>query len=131
MQESLQAVRKTYFSILIVRIYDLESGKKINEIKRENIIGVTDRNIQTFDYRIIVYKASRCCQTAKHSIQRRIIYAVLSTEYTKKKCSNGMTVKLGSDTVEKYDLKRKSQRELKTIIEKALQNYYENVQEVE
>lgn len=62
---------------------------------------------------------------------RRIIYAVLSTEYTKKKCSNGMTVRLGSDTVEKYDLKRKSQRELKTIIEKALQNYYENVQEVE
>lgn len=42
-----------------------------------------------------------------------------------------MTVKLGSDTVEKYDLKRKSQCELKTIIEKALQNYYENVQEVE
>lgn len=58
MQESLQAVRKTYFSILIVRIYDLESGKKINEIKRENISGVTDRNIQAFDYRIIVYEAS-------------------------------------------------------------------------
>ena len=58
MQESLQAVRQTYFSILIVRIYDLESRKKINEIKRENIIGVTDRNIQTFDYRIIVYEAS-------------------------------------------------------------------------
>ena len=46
MQEYLQAVRQTYFSNLIVRIYDLESGKKINEIKRENIIGVTDRNIQ-------------------------------------------------------------------------------------
>lgn len=43
---------------LIVRIYDLDTGKKINEIKRENISGITGRNIQAFDDRIVVYEAS-------------------------------------------------------------------------
>lgn len=43
---------------LVVRIYDIESGKKINEIKHDNAGGVMGRNIQAFDDRVIVYEAT-------------------------------------------------------------------------
>lgn len=102
----------------------------LSEYEQQIVREYIDKNA---DFRLTPDKAQMLKEKKEKdkNLDRRIIYAVLSTEYTKKKCSNGMTVKLGSDTVEKYDLKRKSQRELKTIIEKALQNYYENVQEVE
>lgn len=102
----------------------------LSEYEQQIVREYIDKNA---DFRLTPDKAQMLKEKKEKdkNLDRRIIYAVLSTEYTKKKCSNGMTVKLGGDTVEKYDLKRKSQRELKTIIEKALQNYYENVQEVE
>ena len=46
------------YTDLVIKIYDLDTGEKINEIKNDKGSGVKGRNIQAFDDRIVVYDGS-------------------------------------------------------------------------
>lgn len=46
------------YTDLVIKIYDLETGEKINEIKNDKGSGVKGRNIQAFDDRIVIYEGS-------------------------------------------------------------------------
>ena len=46
------------YTDLVIKIYDLDTGEKINEIKSEKGRGIMGRNIQAFDDRIIIYEGS-------------------------------------------------------------------------
>lgn len=46
------------YTDLVIKIYDIDTGEKINEIKREHINGIKGRNIQAFDDRVIVYEGN-------------------------------------------------------------------------
>lgn len=43
------------YTDLVIKIYDLDTGEKINEIKSEKGGGIMGRNIQAFDDRIVIY----------------------------------------------------------------------------
>ena len=46
------------YTDLVIKVYDLDTGEKINEIKNDKGSGVKGRNIQAFDDRIVVYDGS-------------------------------------------------------------------------
>ena len=46
------------YTDLVIKIYDLDTGEKINEIRSDKGRGVNGRNIQAFDDRIVVYDGS-------------------------------------------------------------------------
>ena len=46
------------YTDLVIKIYDLDTGEKINEIKNDKGSGVKGHNIQAFDDRIVVYDGS-------------------------------------------------------------------------
>lgn len=46
------------YTDLVIKIYDLDTGEKINEIKSEKGREIMGRNIQAFDDRIIIYEGS-------------------------------------------------------------------------
>ena len=64
------------------------------------------------------------------NLDKRTIDAILSS-VRQRKTIETTTVKLNTSTFEKYGLKGKTANEISDILEKALQNYFENEQEIE
>ena len=64
------------------------------------------------------------------NLDKRTIDAILSA-VRQRKTIETTTVKLNTSTFEKYGLKGKTANEISDILEKALQNYFENEQEIE
>jgi ParB family chromosome partitioning protein len=64
------------------------------------------------------------------NLDKRTIDAILSA-VRQRKAVETTTVKLNTSTFEKYGLKGKTANEISDILEKALQNYFENEQEIE
>lgn len=64
------------------------------------------------------------------NLDKRTIDAILSA-VRQRKTIETTTVKLNTSTFEKYGLKGKTANEISDILEKALQNYFENEQEID
>lgn len=65
------------------------------------------------------------------NLDKRTIDAILSAVRQRRTTTETVTVKLNTNTFERFGFKGKTANELSQIIEKALQNYFENEPEIE
>lgn len=81
-------------------------------------------------YNVLLWQTGGTNEDKDKNLDKRTIDAILSA-VRQRKTIETTTVKLNTSTFEKYGLKGKTANEISDILEKALQNYFENEQEIE